>query len=387
VAILAATVWPPAAISQETNPNDQPLDLPLRDFRPVPTLRTPQHLLARAKFPVVDVHTHFLVRLHHSREQLVQFVDAMDRHQIAICVSLDGGLGDALREHIDYLWTDYRDRFVIFANINWQGNGQKDDPASWDCNQPGFAVRVAEQLAEAKSLGASGVKIFKQFGLGYQNPDGSLIRIDDPRWDPIWKACGDLELPIIMHTADPIAFFQPINEQNERWEELSRHPEWSFADPRFPRPEELFAARNRVIGNHPKTIFIGAHVASNAEDLATVGQWLDTYPNLYVDLSSRIGELGRQPYSARAFFIKYPDRILFGTDGPWPEERLTYYWRFLETWDEYFPYSEKPFPPQGLWNIYGMGLPDDVLRKVYYENAARVVPGVSERLQRQQALN
>lgn len=357
-------------------------ELLLRNFRPEPTLKTPTHLLTRAKFPAVDVHTHFGLRLRGSQEQLREFVDVMDRHNIAVCVSLDGGLGDQFREHADYLWTNYPDRFVIFATIDWQGAGRPDDPATWALNQPGFAARVAEQLAEAKEQGASGLKIFKQLGLVYRNPDGSLVKVDDPRWDPIWAACGRLGMPVLIHTADPVAFFQPIDETNERWEELSRRPEWSFPPDKFPSHAELLAALLRVVERHPRTTFIGAHVASNAEDLATVGQWLDTYPNLYVDFASRIGELGRQPYSARKFFLRYADRILFSTDGPWPEERLTYYWRLLETWDEYFPYSERPFPPQGFWRIYGLGLPDEVLRKVYYENGARLVPGVAPRLER-----
>jgi predicted TIM-barrel fold metal-dependent hydrolase len=381
-AVTTFLVQASLALAQTEPAAAPPRELLLREFMPVPMLKTEHHLLTKAKFPVVDVHTHFRFRLKDSREQLAQFVDVMDRHNVAVCVSLDGGLGDDLREHMDYLWRDFRDRFVIFANINWQGAGKDDDPATWDCNQAGFAHRIAEQLEEAKQLGASGLKIFKQFGLEYRNADGSLIQVDDPRWDPIWEACGQLGFPILIHTGDPAAFFLPIDEKNERWEELSRHPEWSFADPRFPRFDELLAARNRVVARHPKTIFIGAHVASNSEDLATAAEWLDMYPNLYVDIASRIGELGRQPYTARAFFLKYPDRILFGTDGPWPEERLTYYWRFLETLDEYFPYSEKPFPPQGFWHIYGLGLPDEVLQKVYSGNAARLVPGVAERLKK-----
>jgi predicted TIM-barrel fold metal-dependent hydrolase len=241
---------------------------------------------------------------------------------------------------------------------------------------------VVQQLTEAKEQGASGLKLFKQFGLGYRNPDGTLMRIDDPRWDPIWKACGTLGFPVLVHTADPIAFFHPIDAANERWEELSRHPEWSFPADKFPSRGQLLAARNRVIARHPKTIFIGAHMANSSEDLATVSQWLDRYPNLYVEPASRIGELGRQPYTARKFCIKYADRILFGTDGPWPEKRLTYYWRFFETLDEYFPYSEKPFPPQGFWRIYGIGLPDAVLRKIYHENAIRLIPGLKQRVER-----
>ncbi|MCA9179290.1 MAG: amidohydrolase [Planctomycetales bacterium] len=355
-------------------------ELSLRNFRPRSELRVPQHLLTRAKFPVVDVHTHFRHRLRHDPEALDGFVELMDRNNIAVCVSLDGKLGPDLASHRDYLWKRYRDRFVIFTNVDWQGDGEPDKPETWACHQSGFARHVAKQLAEAKRAGVSGLKVFKQFGLVYKNPDGSLIRIDDPRWDPIWQACGELGLPVIIHTADPAAFFKPIDAFNERWEELSRHPDWSFYGDGFPSRDELLEARNRVIRRHPRTIFLGAHVANQAEDLSVVDKWLEELPNLYVEFASRIGELGRQPYSARRFLVKHADRLMFGTDGPWPETRIRLYWRFVETFDENFPYSEKDPPPQGLWQIHGIGLPDDVLRKLYYENAAKLIPGVAERL-------
>jgi predicted TIM-barrel fold metal-dependent hydrolase len=307
----------------------------------------------------------------------------MDRHNIAVCVSLDGQWDDLLDEHARQLWAKHQNRFAIFANVDWQGAGKADDPATWDCQRPDFARRVDSQLAAAKERGACGLKIFKQFGLEFKNPDGSLVAIDDPRWDGIWQSCGELGFPVLIHVADPAAFFLPIDERNERWEELHRRPEWSFHGPQFPEREKLIAAFSRIVERHPKTVFIGAHVASNAEDLATVGQWLDKFPNLYVEIASRIAELGRQPFTARRFFLKYQDRILFGTDGPWPEERLRLYWRFLETEDEYFPYSEKEFPPQGFWNIYGINLPEDVLRKVYRDNAVRIVPGIKEKLDAQ----
>ena len=367
---------------------EQPLDgregrnLLLENFRPHPMLKVAEHRLTRAKLPVIDVHTHFRYRLRHSPEQLDAFVELMDRNNIAICTSLDGQLGDDFEEHKKYLWTKYPDRFLIFANIDWRGDGQSDDPASWDCQRPDFARRMATALAEAKEKGASGLKVFKQFGLSYRNADGSLIAVDDRRFDPIWRACGELGLPVIMHTADPAAFFLPIDETNERWEELHRHPEWSFYGDKFPSRSELLAARNRLLARHPKTIFIGAHMAGNSEDLQAVGRWLDKHPNLYVEFASRIGELGRQPFTARRFFVKYSDRILFGTDGPWPETRVHLYWRFLETFDENFPYSEKVPPPQGFWNIYGLGLPEDVLRKVYQGNVMKIVPGAREKLAR-----
>ena len=366
----------------------QPLDgregrnLLLENFRPVPALKVPEHRLAKAKFPVVDVHTHFRIKLKGGEKELDAFVKTMDANNIALCVSLDGQLGEKLDEHAKFLWTKYNDRFAIFTNLDWQGTGKADDPASWDCQRPDFARRMARELAAAKERGASGLKIFKQFGLEYKNPDGSHLKIDDPRWDDIWRACGELGLPVLIHVADPAAFFQPIDEKNERWEELHRHPEWSFFGSQFPKQEEVFAAFLRVVKRHPKTTFISAHVANNPEDLATVSQWLDGHPNLYVEIASRIGELGRQPVSARKFLLKYQDRVLFGTDGPWPEQRLRLYWRFLETEDEYFPYSEKEFPPQGFWNIYGVNLPDEVLKKVYRENAMRLVPGVREKVEK-----
>ena len=366
----------------------QPLDgregrnLLLENFRPQPALKVPEHRLAKAKFPVVDIHTHFRIKLKGGEKELDAFVKTMDENNIALCVSLDGQLGEKLDEHARFLWTKYPNRFAIFANLDWQGTGKADDPPTWDCQRPDFARRMARELAAAKDRGACGLKIFKQFGLEYKNPDGTHLKIDDPRWDDIWRACGELGLPVLIHVADPVAFFQPIDAKNERWEELHRHPEWSFHGPQFPQQADVFAAFLRVVKRHPKTIFISAHVANNPEDLATVSQWLDDHPNLYVEIASRIGELGRQPVSARKFLLKYQDRVLFGTDGPWPVQRLRLYWRFLETEDEYFPYSEKEFPPQGFWNIYGVSLPEEVLKKVYQENAMRIVPEVREKVAR-----
>jgi predicted TIM-barrel fold metal-dependent hydrolase len=357
-------------------------DLSVRNFRPQSKLVVNQTALPRASFPVIDAHTHFLYKMRHNDQALVDYVAMMDRNAIAVCVSLDGQLGDQLDQHIRYLWTQYKNRFAIFANIDWRGDGSADNPATWACHRPGFAERTAEELAAAVARGVSGLKVFKQLGLGYLDADGSLLRVDDPRWDAIWDQCGKLGIPVLIHTGDPPAFFDPIDETNERWEELSRHPDWSFHDPKYPRLHELFEARNRVIARHPNTHFIGAHMASSSEDLSLVASWLDKYPNLYLDISSRISELGRQPYTSREFLIKYADRVLFGTDGPWPEERLGYYWRYLETRDEHFPYSEKVPPPQGMWAIYGVDLPEDVLKKIYSENAVKLIPGVKERLEK-----
>jgi predicted TIM-barrel fold metal-dependent hydrolase len=358
-------------------------NLALDQFRPVPMLNVPAHLLPQARFPVVDVHLHPRIRLHSVPELLNEYVKLMDAQNIAVSVSLDGGMGDDFLEHRKYLWTGYRDRFVIFANVDWRGKAGEKDYANWDCHRPDFARRMAAELATCKQRGASGLKIFKNFGLEYRNPDGSLLKIDDPRWEPIWQACGELELPILIHVADPKAFFLPIDNTNERWEELRRHPEWSFHGPQFPAYDDLIAAFLRVVKKHPKTTFIGAHMVNSAVDLGQLARWLEEFPNLYVDFAARIAELGRQPFTARRFCLQYADRILFGTDGPRVPERLLLHWRFLETEDEFFPYAENPFPPQGFWRIYGLHLPDDVLRKIYAGNAARIIPGVKPRLERQ----
>lgn len=355
-------------------------ELLLRNFRPQSQMVVSRHPRSQAAFPVVDVHTHFHYKMRDNAQELDDFVDLMDRNRIAVCVSLDGKLGGQLDRHMEFLWSRYRDRFAIFANIDWQGDAPADNPSLWPCHQPGFAERTAEQLERAAEKGISGLKLFKRFGLGYRNPDGTLIKIDDTRWDPIWKKCGELGLPVIIHTADPAAFFEPIDETNERWEELSRHPDWSFYGGDYPSREALLEARNRVIARHRQTQFIGAHIANNPENLAEVAEWLDRYPNLWIEPASRIGELGRQPFTARDFLIRYQDRLLFGTDGPWPETRLHLYWRFFETRDESFPYSEKVPPPQGMWQIYGVDLPDDVLKKVYFANAEKLIPGIKARM-------
>jgi predicted TIM-barrel fold metal-dependent hydrolase len=349
---------------------------------PKSQLVVPATLLERASYPVVDVHTHFYVKGKHDRDLLKRYVAMMDRNNIAVSVSLDGTLNSRLDEHAKFLWSEYRDRFVIFANIDFRGKGAIDEPSQWDCNQPDFVRTVVEELRlQAGKQVISGLKFFKDFGLRYRNRDGSLIAIDDLRFDPIWDACSELGLPVIIHTADPGAFFEPANEDNERIRELIAHPDWSFEGPGFPSRQSLHAARNRVIERHPKTLFIAAHLGNDGEDLGQLGIWLNQFPNLVVEFSSRINELGRQPNGAKKFIEKYQDRVLFGTDGPWPEERLRIYWRLLETQDDYFLYSEKSPQPQGDWRVFGLGLDPTVLRKIYSDNAARIIPGVSVRLQ------
>ena len=367
-----------ATLTVQTHGQDAPpsSNYPTIDqFDPESKLIVPVTEIRRASVPAIDVHTHPRFKLKNDAARLTEYVGVMDENNIRACVSLDATLGQE-EEHIAWLESAAPGRFIPFAHIDFQGNGRDDEPATWHVNQPSFTHDVCEMLKVAQSNGIRGVKFFKKFGLSYRDAHGDLIRVDDARFDPIWKTCGELRLPILIHVADPAAFFDPIDARNERLEELLRHPDWSFHGEGFPSRGELLDARNRVIARHPSTQFITAHVANNAEDLATVGEWLDQYPNMHVELASRIAELGRQPFTARKFFLKYQDRILFGTDGPWPDQRLDLYWRFLETDDEYFPYAEKTPPPQGFWRIYGVNLPPEVLRKVYFDNARKLVdPG------------
>jgi predicted TIM-barrel fold metal-dependent hydrolase len=250
--------------------------------------------------------------------------------------------------------------------------------------EPNYAQFQADQIERAKKLGAKGIKVLKTLGLYLREnvATGNLIKIDDRRFDPMWEAAGANKMPIAIHTSDPEAFFLPIDRFNERFEELNAHPNWSFHGKDFPSNRELHEARLRVIARHPKTHFVLLHVG-NAEDLAWVSEWLDKYPNTSVEIGARIGELGRQPRAARKFFDKYQDRILFGTDAVpngietpqqiFGDKLYEIYYRFLETEDEYFDYAPAKVPPQGRWRIYGLGLPEQILRKVYHANAARLL--------------
>jgi predicted TIM-barrel fold metal-dependent hydrolase len=252
-------------------------------------------------------------------------------------------------------------------------------------HDPGFPQWQADELNRAKEAGAHGLKLTKFLGLGLREngKQGPLVKIDDPRFDPMWEAAGRLNLPVFIHTSDPDAFFLPIDRYNERWEELGLHPEWSFYGKDYPSKAELLAARNRVIARHPKTTFVALHVANHPENLDEVSEWLRRYPNMHVEIGARLGELGRQPRRARQFFDDFQDRILFGTDATpkgyefpqqlFGDELYEIYFRFLETEDEYFDYAPAPVPPQGRWRIYGLGLPEHILRKVYYQNAAQLL--------------
>lgn len=353
--------------------DEKPRRLYLDEFRPKSELKVPEHILKHAKFPCINVHTH-PGRL--TDAEIDEMVRVMDESNIAMSVSLDGKVGPGFSEHYHKLTSRYPNRFVVFAQMDYIGDGDREKPETWAVNQPDFGVRTADMLSDAVRQGASGLKLLKTLGLYLRDPSGKLIPPDDPRFDPVWQRAGELKIPVLWHCGDPVAFFRPIDEHNERWEELFRHPEWSFYGKDYSSHQELVEARMRVIERHPETTFICAHMADIPEDLEQLAGYLDKYPNMNVEIAARVAELGRQPHTARKFFLKYADRILFGTDSVPPVSELIPHWRFLETDDEYFPYEDNGFPPQGFWNIYGIGLPDEVLRKVYYENAVRLIPNV-----------
>jgi predicted TIM-barrel fold metal-dependent hydrolase len=269
-----------------------------------------------------------------------------------------------LNRHLDHFKNAAPERFMIFGGVDW---------SQWSEHGDRFGEWAAERLRAQQARGAQGLKIWKPFGLHVRDQHGARVRVDDRRLDPLWATAGELGLPVLIHVADPAAFFEPLNNTNERWEELHRHPDWQFPSPPFPPFMAIMDGLANLVANHPQTTFIGAHVGCYAENLDWVGALLDRCPNFYIDFSARMGELGRQPYSARRFFLRYADRILFGTDSSPDLDAYRLYYRFLETDDEYFNYNTSPMPSQGRWYAYGLFLPDDVLRKIYYENAARVL--------------
>jgi predicted TIM-barrel fold metal-dependent hydrolase len=346
----------------------------LRDYAPRPALRVPAHRVERPLVPVVDAHNHLGPSFggDWSRRPVAELIAALDDAGVAMLVDLDGGWGDALRSEIARYQEPHPDRFAVFAGLDYQLFGA----------DPRFGETLARGLRDSAAAGARGLKVWKLLGLHVLDPRGRLVPIDDDRLDPLWETAADLDLPVLIHIADPIAFFAPLDRRNERWEELQANPDWlvhptrpldSPDAPGFPLFDELMDQLARLVGTHPQTRFIGAHVGCAAEDLALVGRMLDAYPNWNVDIAARLGELGRQPYSAREFFIRYQDRIVFGTDlAADPEVYRTYY-RFLETRDEYFSYDVEEIPGQGRWMIYGIELPEEVLRKVYAANARRLL--------------
>jgi len=336
----------------------KPPGLLLRDYQPKSMLVTEQHYLEKAKYPVIDDHNH----LRESDPE--QCLKAMNATGVAQVVNLDGDWGDKLKENIEKFEKKYPGRFLTYALVDWS-----------KIDEPDFGIKAAAQLEADVKAGAHGLKIHKTLGLTIKDKSGKIVPVDDVRIDPIWAKCAELKIPVEIHIGDPAAFFTPLDKFNERYEELEFHPDWLFY-PNYPALEEILRQGENVYARHPRTTFIGAHVGSQAENLKAVAARLDKYRNYYVDIDARLSELGRQPYSARKFLIKYQDRVLFGTDTPPDTEAYRLHWRFLETEDEYFDIS-KSHHFQGRWMVYGLNLPDQVLQKLYFKNALKLIPGAA----------
>lgn len=380
---LAGSCQGPAESGKKEEPAKAIMNL--IEFQPKSMLVVPETKVEKAKFPGIDVHSHvYMYPTSSSKdvganpaqippEQVDQIVKWMDEMNMETLINSTGGYGENLKRTVAGLQKRHPGRFLTMTEPAWDKVGEAN-----------YATWQADEIRRAKEAGAVGIKVLKTLGvyLREQGESGPLIKVDDPRFDPMWETAGELNMPVAIHTSDPDAFFTPIDKFNERWEELGNHPDWSFYGKDFPPKAELLAARNRVFAKHPKTKFVGYHIANHPENLGEVSELLDRFPNVFVETGARLGELGRQPYSARKFFMKHADRIMFGTDATpngeaYPQQDLKpamyqCYFRFFETMDEYFDYSPAVTPPQGRWRIYGIGLPDDVLKKVYRNNAAKL---------------
>jgi predicted TIM-barrel fold metal-dependent hydrolase len=332
----------------------------LKDFQPKSMLHAPEHNIDRAKFYVIDVHNHTNdAQGIDDHMPPARVVEIMDKTNVRTVVILTGMWGDKLQRVIDEMVKPYPGRFIVFEQIDWS---KIDDP--------NFSQEMVAQLDDSVARGARGLKQLKDLGLSIRDKSGKLVAVDDPRLDPIWEECGRLGIPVSIHVTDPEAFFHPIDNTNERYEELTEHPDWSFYGPQFPTKESILAARDRMFAKHPRTTFVALHMANWPENLDYVSHLLDTLPNVMVEFGARQAELGRQPRRAREFFLKYQDRVMFGTDNGMDEAMYRNHFRWLETADEYFDYWG--YPGQGRWKIYGLDLPDAVLEKIYHKNAERI---------------
>ena len=362
LALTAAIVIPEAALAQiPTRRSREPTVPPpsITEYRPRSTLVVPEHPVPRAKFPAVDFHGHPPTL--DDRETIEAVVAAMDALNLQVMVQARGSSGERLRSQIEAVKAaGYEDRFVFFTTLDLRNVG------------PGSGARIAAQLEADVAAGAVGIgEIGKGFGLTTRKADGTRLRLDDPELEVVWETAGRLGIPVFIHTGDPAEFFEPHDYENERWLEMAIFPSRQLNDrSRFPSFDDLMAERDRMIAKHPNTTWVVAHMSWYTQDLGRLGELFDRFPNVHGELGAVLYDLGRQPRFARAFFEKYRDRILFGKDSFQPAE-YPYYWRVFETEDEYFDYYRDY---HAFWKLYGMGLPDDVLRAIYYENALRIIP-------------
>lgn len=334
----------------------------VEEYNPASTLNVQEHLLTKAKFPFIDVHNHQFTMPVQNLDKLVKDMDDLN---MAVMVNLSGFRGKYLEWSLDNVNDKYSDRFTLFMNIDFE---LLDDE--------GWPNETLAMMEEAVKMGVKGLKVYKNLGLTETDNEGNRIKVDDPRLDPIWTKCGELGIPVLIHTGEPAAFWLPKDKKNERWLELKQYPS-RYKDPdKNPSFEEVMGEQHNVFRKHPNTKFIAAHLGWFGNDLPRLGKLLDEMPNVYTELGAVLAELGRQPVTARAWLIDYQDRVLMGKDTYKKEEYYTYF-RVLETNDEYFDYYRKR---HAHWKMYGLALPDSVLQKIYYRNAINIIPGIDAAL-------
>jgi len=337
-------------------------DISFEEYNPKSTLVVPGDSIFEAKFPFIDVHGH---QYRMPTQDLTAVVADMDKLNMGIMVNLSGRTGDQLVQSVKNIATNFPNRFVVFANINFQGAGSE-----------GWTEKMVAQLEQDVKNGARGLKVYKSLGLSNKDAQGNRLAINDVRLDPIWAKCGELGIPVLIHSADPASFWDEFDGDNERWLELKTHPRRKRDDTNPAPFQQIMDEQYSIIKKHSNTTFISAHMSWLANDLGRLGELFDEMPNMNVGIGAIIAELGRQPRFAKAFITKYQDRVLFGKDSWKPEEFPTYF-RVLESADEYFPYHKKY---HAYWAMYGLDLDDEVLKKVYYKNALRIVPGLDKSL-------
>ncbi len=356
----------PAALGAQSSQTTQASSPPrpviaFDDYDPRSTLKVPEHRPTRAKYPFISVHEH--PRIDMPAEQVDAFVRRMDALNMRVAVNLSGRQGEMLANGVRNYNSRHPGRFVVFANVDFRG-----------IDAPDWAERAAAQLErDVTEGGAKGLKIFKNLGMDVKDSKGERVHVDDPRIDPVWRKAGELGIPVLIHTGEPPAFFQPVDRTNERLLELTQFPERARPPDRYPTFEQLMTEQHNMFRKHPRTKFINAHLGWLGADLGRLGALMDSLPNMYTELGAVLYELGRQPRFARQFFIKYQDRILMGKDITEDPSEYHVYFRVLETGDEYFDYYRKR---HAFWKMYGLELPDEVLKKVYYKNALRIIPGI-----------
>ena len=345
----------------------------IEEYSPISTLVVPQNPKTRSKFPFIDVHSHHWNMPIMNLDNLIEEMDSLNmKYQINLSgsgLAVFSGKQDLmdlnLSKSINNVKKNYPERFGVFVNLDLSKIGRKD-----------FKLNTEKYLLNASKIGATGLKIYKNLGLNLKDGEGNRVKVDDDRLQFIWEKCAELNLPVLIHSGEPIAFFQNIDKYNERWLHAKQRPSSFRPSDKYPSFEIVMSEQYNMFKKNPKTTFINAHMGWYGNNLSKLDQQLIDLPNVYVEFGAVINELGRQPVSARKFFIKHQDRILFGKDN-YNKEEYYLYFQVLETSDEYIEYFRKR---HGLWRLYGLNLPDSVLKKVYHQNALKIFPSINSNL-------